>query len=453
MKKRILPFLLALCLAFSGCAATPGIEKLLSPPRLTEEQSEIYAALLNSAGKDIKLKYPKSGDYRSAFVMKNIDDEPTEEAIVFCEMSSVKANENALRMNILDHTEKGWSVVFDLPGLGTDVEEVIFSTLGNGERLNLIVGYSMLNQTEKTLSVVNYSDSKPTELFSGSYSLMKVIDLDMDGTEELITVTQDKATLSTTAGLYSVDSEGKFGKRGDAPMSSADYVNVTFGFLADDVYAMVADYSKGVSTYGTDVLYIVDGKLVNPINLVAEEERISRISNTYISVINSQDIDGDGFIEIPAHTPFPGYESLSRQEQFCATIWYTISNHRLSEKYYSYFSAKNNYVLYFPSRWKGFVTAKINAEGNEISFFEVVQGKSVTTDELSEIMRIRTVTKTADESGSDTDTSKLIVEGYREYKTNGEKTYYIWASDWDSPLSLTESELDISFQLITGRDS
>ena len=62
----------------SGCNVwTGGVDTLLSPPKLSKQQQEIYQALTNSIDTKISLKYPKSGDYLSAFIVANFDDEPT----------------------------------------------------------------------------------------------------------------------------------------------------------------------------------------------------------------------------------------------------------------------------------------------------------------------------------------------------------------------------------------
>ena len=84
--KRIIALIISFLMIFglSGCSmGQSGIDGLLSAPKLTEEQSEIHEALIRNVGNDISLKYPKSGENRSAFVIENIDNEPTEEAIVF----------------------------------------------------------------------------------------------------------------------------------------------------------------------------------------------------------------------------------------------------------------------------------------------------------------------------------------------------------------------------------
>ena len=88
MRKIIALVLLAgsLLSCLSGCyyyGTGAGTDNLLVPPKLTAKQSEIYKALEEQVGSNINLRYPKTGEYRSAFVIKNIDDEPTNEALVF----------------------------------------------------------------------------------------------------------------------------------------------------------------------------------------------------------------------------------------------------------------------------------------------------------------------------------------------------------------------------------
>ena len=81
---------IAAAVMLSGCSGAT-VENLLTAPKLTQEQNEIYQALINSSGSSIKLKYPRGGEFRSAFVLQNIDDEPGEEALVFYESQSVQS--------------------------------------------------------------------------------------------------------------------------------------------------------------------------------------------------------------------------------------------------------------------------------------------------------------------------------------------------------------------------
>ena len=71
--KRMVALLLAALFCLSGCSLTPAsMESLLSPPMRTEEQSEIYQALIRSVNSNISLVYPRSGSYTSAFVVEAV---------------------------------------------------------------------------------------------------------------------------------------------------------------------------------------------------------------------------------------------------------------------------------------------------------------------------------------------------------------------------------------------
>ena len=85
-----------------GCSFSASVESMLSPPRLTVEQEQIYRALQISAGSQISLKYPKSGERLSAFIMEDLDGDGSDEAVVFYEVSRNAAEEIPLRICLLD---------------------------------------------------------------------------------------------------------------------------------------------------------------------------------------------------------------------------------------------------------------------------------------------------------------------------------------------------------------
>ena len=187
MKFRVIAALL-LCLLMCGCSATASVENLLMPPKLLAEQDEIYKELINSVGQGVKLKYPRSGDYRSAFVMHNIDDEPGDEAMVFYESKNNQSGESSLRLKFLDNNDGKWEAVYDMSCAGSEIDSISFAKLGTSDVIDIIICYTLLNQTEKTFSVLKYTDKKPVEAVSGPYSCLEVVDLNGDGADELVTV-------------------------------------------------------------------------------------------------------------------------------------------------------------------------------------------------------------------------------------------------------------------------
>lgn len=435
--------IILLCVTLCGCSAANSVENLLTPPKLTEEQNDIYRELINSVG-NVKLKYPRSGEYRSAFVVKDIDDEPGDEAMVFYESKNVSSGESALRLKIFDKTDGKWSAVYDLACAGSEVDSISFSKLGGMERTDIIVCFTLLNQTEKMFSVLSYSDKTPSMLYSSAYSALMVYDINNDGQNELLTVTTDKLNQRSAAMLFTEDESG-FVKLSETELSggAADYLRASTGKLSEDKNAVFLDYTMGGGQSGTDVIYCYGNRLFCPDSVGQNPSSaiISRLVNDYMSEIYCSDIDNDGFVEIPVTSPLPGYETLTKPEQLCAVQWYTVTDDKFTAEHYSYFSGKYRFALLFPNRWRGVVSATADFANNEIVFVSYNPEKGF--EGSSELMRIRAVDK--DDAAAMEAASSLEVLGESEetlYCCIESAGYKTWA------LALTESELQNSFIIL-----
>ncbi len=440
--KRKIAIILVFCLMLCGCNAGVSIENMLAPPRLLAEQNEIYSELTKSVGQDVKLKYPRSGDFRSAFVMYDIDDEEGEEAMVFYESKNAAAGEGVLRLKFLDKNNGKWEAVYDLACAGSEVESISFTKLGSGNAVDIIIRYTLLNQSEKAFSVIRYANHIPVTMYSSAYSCLEVFDINGDGMDELVTVTSDK-TLNTATAMMFTNGENGFEKLSETQLYSgaAEYLRVTKGNLNENTQALFFDYSKGGGQSGTDVLYCYGNRLFCPDS--TSSNVISRLVNDYMSEIYCYDIDGDGFIEIPSTTPLPGYEVLTLPEQLCAVTWYTVQDDNFTAKYYSYFSGKYRFALIFPNRWQGVVSAVPDFANNEIVFVSYDEGSGLAANRATELMRIRAVDK---------DDEKAL-ESSRNYNFLGEteETYYCYSVTkgfLTGKLALTESELTKNFFIL-----
>jgi len=207
----ILP-LLVLC----GCSIS--VEELLSPPKLDEEQSAIYEALRLSKGGDVSLKYPVSGQYRSAFVVKDIDSEATNEAIVFYEASNVTDDGSSLRLNFLDKRDGKWVSVYDFAALGSEVEKVQFADLGNGDT-SIIITYSIQNSSDRATSIFCYKDNVPSEVYKSRHVYMNLIDINEDEKQEMFLVSGDATTNAATVNLLGWENDS-FSTLSSVPLSS-----------------------------------------------------------------------------------------------------------------------------------------------------------------------------------------------------------------------------------------
>lgn len=435
--------IICVVISFTGCNIwTGGVDSLLSPPKLSTQQQEIYQALIGSLDSKISLKYPKSGDYLSAFIVANFDDEPTEEAMVFYEKTGITADETSLRINILDQENGNWKSVFDRSADGNEIETVMVSKLGESDDISIIVGYSML-QGEKQLDIYTYSrngsESILTENLSDTYSLMSVEDLDNDGYNELFLVTGNTASSYAEAKVLKLDSNGQYRlTRVSMDSSTTDYFQCLY---SNDINSssknIFIDSVVNTGVIKTEILYLdSDEYRIQNANI---HEDVSLVSTVRPSGYISCDIDNDGIIEIPTITTFTGYESLSDTEQLKMTNWLTYQNNALIVKYYGYYSINDAYFFALPERWKDRVTIKLDNNHNDVVFYEYNESLENSTTEL---LRLTVSSK---------ENSEFIQKnGYQLMRVNNGSYYFAKISKnvgSDLEISLAEVLFNLKFNV------
>ncbi|MBQ8786077.1 MAG: hypothetical protein IJZ61_00400 [Oscillospiraceae bacterium] len=434
---RILKAAVALFTVFtlSGCSSA-SVDTLLTPPKLSEEQSAVYDALLKSVGRDISLQYPKSGDYRSAFVFANIDDEPDNEAIVFYEKAAKAQDDGNIRVNIIDKRDGKWTSVYDHSGMGTEIDRVLFSSIGENSDVNVIIGYTLLSG-EKDVRVYSYENGMLFPEYSDSYSTMFVSDLERDGKNELVLVRPNNHHKKASVGLISADSDGRISETSNVALneSTTDFVNIASGYVGSDTPAVFIDGLSG-GKLTTEIIYSVNGQLRNPLYL-GESAMIEQTVRQ--AGYPCTDIDLDGIIEIPTQTLFPGYTEAAPGAKLYSTEWNVLDNYSIAKKHSSYYNIAEGYCFILPSRWDGgVVTAKRDSVTGEIIFCKY---KIDLDNSTTELMRITTAT--AEE------TPALLDEGYMLVKSNNNTNYLVKCPDIsDEPLILTGTEISNSFFLL-----
>lgn len=380
----------------------------MAPPKLSVEQEQIYSALTDAAGSSISLKYPKSGTYLSAFIVEDIDGDGGSEAVVFYEKNSLTVEENTLRINILDQFDGKWRSVCDTPADGAEIEKVMISRLGSNDRINVIIGSSLINRSEKNVSVYNYSDGTIEQTFSSAYTFIDVTDLDKDEENELLLLTSSATGSNAVAESYKLDEEGLYHKYSrELSGSFTEFDSLVYGEIGGGMTGLYIDAVSGTGFIQTDIIYMDSGGLKKVFE--TPEDSLSTVRPSGCS---SYDIDGDGILEIPVQTISPGYEEVSESEQMKLTNWLFVSGeNRLEQKYSSYFSINDGYVFIFPQRWHNNVTVKRDSINDEIVFCAYSGGETGR-----ELLRIYC----AEDSASRED---RIASGYMLLHTKGESSY------------------------------
>lgn len=430
----LLPLLLSLC----GCAAFEApLEGMLSPPKLTKTQTEIYNALTLNIGDTSELIYPKSGEFRSPFVLYNMDDEPTDEAVVFYrEKSPDEGTVSGLRMNLLDQKEGQWVSVADKALSGSDIERVSFYDFGDG--INMMVCSSFVGQSENALTVLTYSPyGSFNELYKTTYSFMDIYDIDDDGFDELFLVNYDSALNNHIAYLVGQkqdqDNNSSFGLLSSTALAS-DAVSIqrlTRQKLKSKQFLLFLDYSKGDNIYGTQLLSCYSNNII-----LIRSEDYSRRYNSNIPILYSSDIDGDGRVEIPVTLPMLGYELLTVPEQMLEVDWIVVNEENFyssSTKYQTYVSVGYEYIFYIPVRWHGFVTVQ-KSENNVVNFVHY-DGNGFSDVLLS--------VRVSEQSPAE--------EGWEHFGDENSNVY-VKNADENDPMAITKDELNSCLYVIPKKE-
>lgn len=437
MKKICAAAVCAVCSLFmAGCSLGGSVDSLLSPPKLSEEQNAVYEALIRSVGKDIRLKYPRSGEYRSAFVFADIDSEPDREAVVFYEKTGETEGGGNVRINVIDRRGGKWTSVYDHAGAGTGIDRIIFSDLGESGRQNVIIGYTLLSG-ERSVQIYSYENGLLNTEYSDSYSTMFSADLERDGKNELIIIHPENQLRKASLSSVSADPEsGTIAETGSVALdeSASEFVSVAAGYVGKETPAIFIDGLSG-GQLTTEIIYSVDGQLRNPLylgesGLIEKTRRPAGYSCT--------DIDLDGVIEIPTLTLFPGYSEDSSGTKLYSADWNVFDNYSITKKYSSFYNVSDGYCFILPSRWDGVVTVKRDAATGEAVFCKFRSDLENSTVEL-----LRIAVASVEETGA------LLDEGYMVLKSNNKTNYLVKCPDLeDEPLTLTGTEIGNSLYLM-----
>lgn len=423
MKKLLLSVMLAATTLLGGCSfGTFSVDTLLAAPKLSEEQKQIHEKVIESIGSDIVLKYPKSGDNRSAFVVADIDDEPTDEAIVFYEHSNIFNSDVGINICVLDKTsDGGWKVKQKFSGPGTDIDRIIITKLGKNEKTSVIVGYSTLSINEKTMEIYNYADGSMNLIATDTYSVIDTIDLDNDNYNEILLVQSGAEGENATASVLSINNSQIEKTNTTAMMASPDAIaNYIKGKVTDRNKSLFIDCRNADGSLHTEFLFYRYDALQNPVYQIGQEfvNKTTRPDGYY-----SADVDGDGIVEIPTVKPLKGYELLPSDQQLYLTIWNQYKDfYKLESKIIGYYSISKGYMVQLPDGIIDKVTVKRDEVTGDAVFYEY---KNSLEESTTEILRIAVCPKSESQGYAEMGYKLITSVGQIDYLAKISENPYI----------------------------
>ena len=440
IKNVLSAFLIAALIAASaaGCDITVGSESLLRPPKTMGDEAEIEQLISDTAKNSYTLKYPKSGSYRSAIIMSDLDGDGLDEAVAFYREGEDVAR---IHMLVMYSDENEWKLSSDNITETTDIDCVDFADVSGSDTLEILVGYSTYAQNINLLSCYSYSDGKTEEIKAGQkYSAFYCGDFNSDEKDEVMTLSLYTSENEASASMleYNEDKKSLYSKALVAMDPNViKFKNVVSSDIGGTTQGIFVDGEFATGEINTQIIYY--NKELSLLRNPLYKEKTKNFTQRNCNIICA-DIDNDMSVDFPSVQKLPHSEKEPAETVADKITWNSFSAE--DESFVPNCSMIANYNFGFtikvPDSWLAdSVTAINSTNDNSTAFYEWKQ--SALGDRLFEIK----VFDTAEwEKGRDNDDYTLI------YKDN-RYAYAFINSETDSQYALTDDEIKKSFAILT----
>ena len=344
-----------LCLLLAGCSM-PGeqvqVEELLRAPKLSGDYGDVQTALNDWLGESAQLKYPMQGDLLSPFLLQDLDGDGRQDAAVLY----TTAQSSNVCIAILQKDDADiWHVRQNVEGLADTVESVGLAQLQPGDATQLVVGYTAA-QGDHYLAVYSYTDGVLSTILEQQYQQYLVEDITGGGNQDLILM----STLEdggVQIELLTVDKEGSFQQVAVMGLSAnrfAGCASVAAGVGADGRHYLVLDGWTGLS--GNNLASVLlrfdeDTQQMVPADQISTEKLYTASLRNVPSLV-SQDLDGDGIVEIPTQPDEAGLLNLSQSRRMDFIVWMDYTSPH-PEKSFGLLDEETNCYIELPMEWEG----------------------------------------------------------------------------------------------------
>jgi len=383
-----------LCLCLAGCSM-PGeqvqVEELLRAPKLSGDYGDVQTALNDWLGESAQLKYPMQGDLLSPFLIHDLDGDGQQDAAVLY----TTAQSSNVCVAILQKGSDGmWQVRQNAEGLADTVDSVGLAQLQPGDASQLVVGY-VAAQGDHYLAVYSYTDGELSTILEQQYQQYLVEDITGGGSQDLILM----STLEdggVQIELLTVDKEGSFQQVAVMGLSADRFsgcASVAAGVGADGRHYLVLDGWTGISgnNLASVLLYFdEDTQQMVPADQISTEKLYTASLRNVPSLV-SQDLDGDGIVEIPTQPDEAGLLNMSQSRRMDFIVWMDYTSPNL-EKSFGLLDEETNCYIELPMEWEG----NLKLTDSE-QYDGAVELRTVDEDEL--VMTLRLVRTTSSLKG------------------------------------------------------
>jgi hypothetical protein len=377
-----------ICLSFSSCENVfLSVENLMRPPKLSGEDSVLQAAFESSVSEyeGIVMKTPFSGNYRSSYVLFDIDNDEKEEAFV---LYSVPAKSNFFIAKIFEFFDGEWFNTTQIHGNSSEIYEINFADI-NGDGCNEILLSSIISPDDEEiinsnfnlsykLEIYSYDGDKTNLIVTESYTNIFFEDFNNNNADEILIFKVNFSDIKnlTTVRLLSFNKDYSVSYDKVTNISAMPKIN---SIVSDRIVLngknksrVFVDGAFNESEIYTEIIEINESNF--DISLPIHNENTTVIPSTLrIGKVYCMDVDGDGYIEVPTMEIFPFSKKINEEnnEPLNLVVWSEYVNHSFNVKYKTFMNSKVGQLAIIPEEFIGKITVIYDEENLNLTFYSV----------------------------------------------------------------------------------
>lgn len=377
-----------ICLSFSSCnISIKALDTLLRPPKLSGESSHLQVAFEKSFEdpKSIVMKNPISGENRSSFLFYDLDSDDIQEAFAFYSDPSIS---EIAYFSVFKMYNNEWIKVASIKGCGEEIYAIDFADINGDNILEILISWTFLSDDEniqndsfttnsdRILTVYNYSNDRVDLLKSEYFTKIFVDDLNNDNSDEilLLNINYSSTDFQTTGRILRFDEE--YQVVNDDNFVLSNMINI-FNIVTDKVDGHTRIFIDGSISENTLITELVDIRQDDfKITLPLYESNTSdKPSTLRDSQVYCCDVDNDGKVEIPIQESWNNSVFISddtaESTLLSLTVWLEYGKNKLTIDFKCLYNIFYDYYYVIPNDWIDKVSATYDEDDFSLSFYDI----------------------------------------------------------------------------------
>lgn len=358
----------------AGCSVWGDNLNLMRPPKAAGDKAEIQRILDKTTNGEYTLKYPKNGEYRSAIIMKDLNNDGSLEAVAL--YSGKNDPTSGINVLIMAEKEDGWIVIGNFSNKSTEINKVSFADINSDGMIEIIVGWGGYSISASQISIYYWNDNNINEIINEhSFSNYSVGDYNGDNVDEILLISIATANSPAIAQMVSLKPETNTlytvaEARLDPDVNKIVQIkNCKIGARQS---AAVIDGKTSLGIYNTQIIYFDTEKnvLKNSLYMKQVEENVT---SRPIPVF-SADFSNNNEVQIPTCHLMPHGEHEDILSVAYLTTWNIYSAHTdsLDPVSRTVLNLTYNYSFTLSDKWENdeFITARYSEDESVLTFYK-----------------------------------------------------------------------------------